>query len=46
MPYSYEGTWVLYGYSFMNMFIFLMQYLYYTPAEELEKKRALINRPA
>lgn len=33
MPYSMEGAWVLYGYSFVNIYIFILQYLYYTPAE-------------
>lgn len=35
MPFSLEGTWVLYGYSFINVYVFLLQYLYYTPSSEL-----------
>lgn len=30
MPYSYEGNWILFAYCFTNLFIFVMQYLYYT----------------
>jgi hypothetical protein len=33
MPYSLEGAWVLYGYSFINIYMFLLQLLYYTPSE-------------
>lgn len=33
MPYNYSGVWILYGYSFINIFVFVLQYLYYTPAD-------------
>lgn len=38
MPYSYDGAWILYGYSFMNIFVYILQYLYYTPVAELKKQ--------
>lgn len=34
-PYSYSAEWILYGYSFLNIHMYLLQYLYYTPKEEL-----------
>lgn len=40
MPYSYEGAWILYGYSFMNIFVYVLAYLYYTPTREIEKQNS------
>lgn len=40
MPYSYEAAWILYGYSFMNLFVYILQILYYTPATELSRDRS------
>ena len=37
MPYNYEGAWILYGYSFLNIFIFILQFLYYVPSTELNQ---------
>lgn len=40
MTFSYDAMWILYGYSFMNLYMYILQYLYYTPTEELEKRRS------
>lgn len=39
MPYNYEGAWILYGYSFLNIFMFLLQFLYYTSSDSLNKHK-------
>lgn len=39
MPYNYEAVWILYGYSFMNLFVYILQFLYYTPATQLNSNR-------
>ena len=42
-PYSYSAEWILYGYSFLNIHMYLLQYLYYTPKEELEQRERNIE---
>lgn len=32
LPYGYEGVWVLYGFGFVNVYVWMLQYLYYTPS--------------
>lgn len=37
-PYSYSAQWILYGYSFMNFQMLLLEYLYYTPKVEVTNR--------
>ena len=39
-PYSQRSYFILYGYCFLNLQIFLLQYLFYTPYSELDKARS------
>lgn len=36
MPYNLSGYWILYGYSFINLFVWTLQYLYYVPFDQLD----------
>ena len=39
VPYSYQTIFILYGYSYMNIQVFLLQYLYYTPKEDVQHQQ-------
>ena len=43
LPYYYDPIWILYGYSFCNIWMFLMQYLYYTPESELTQRQTVLE---